>query len=229
MPAGHRHVRRAMMPSPPVIAPGTAPASGRPVRVGISQCLLGDPVRHDGGHKREPFLMGMFGQDMEWVPICPEVEAGFGVPREAMHLVGNTATPRLITIRSKKDQTARMLRYTGQRLRDLRALHLAGYVFKADSPSCGMRHVRVSARDGRLLGTGMGLFAAAFHTMFPLIPIEEEERLRDRSIREHFLERVFGYHRWQSHETLEIPSLENQPAPAMSPETPTWKNDGGIG
>ncbi len=190
---------RARPSSPRVIASGTSPASGRPVRVGISQCLLGDPVRYDGGHKREPFLADVLGQHMEWVPICPEVEAGFGIPREAMRLVGDAATPRLITIRSQKDQTARMLRYTRQRLRDLQVLHFAGYVFKKDSPSCGMRRVRVYARDGQLLGKGQGLFAAAFQKTFPLIPIEEEERLRDRSIREHFLERVSGYHRWQSH------------------------------
>ena len=53
------------------------------------------------------------------------------------------------------------------------------------------------ARDGRLLGTGKGLFAEAFQRAFPLTPVEEEGRLRDQGLREHFIERVFGYHRWQ--------------------------------
>ena len=53
------------------------------------------------------------------------------------------------------------------------------------------------ARDGHLLGTGKGLFADAFQHMFPLTPIEEEGRLQDQGLRENFIERVFGYHRWQ--------------------------------
>ncbi len=182
----------------PVIAPGSAPASERPVRVGISQCLLGEPVRYDGGHKHDRVLTDILGPYLEWVPVCPEVEAGFGVPREAMRLVGDMATPRLITLHSQQDQTARMTRYTRQRSRDLRALNLAGYVFKKNSPSCGTRRVPVYTRDGQVLGNGTGLFAGTFQKLFPLIPVEDEGRLRDRDIREHFLERVFGYHRWQT-------------------------------
>ena len=173
------------------------PASDLPVRLGISLCLLGEPVRYDGGHKRDPFLVDVLGQHVEWVPVCPEVEAGFGTPRESMRLVDDVAEPRLITVRSRHDHTDRMRRYAKQRLRDLQSLNLSGYVFKNNSPSCGSRRVRVYARDGRLLGTGKGLFADAFQRAFPLTPIEEEGRLRDPGLRENFIERVFGYHRWQ--------------------------------
>ena len=89
-----------------------------------------------------------------------------------------------------------MRRYANKRVREFRALNLSGYVFKKDSPSCGVRRVRVYARDGRLLGTGKGLFAEAFQRAFPLTPIEEEGRLLDQGLRESFIERVFGYHRW---------------------------------
>ena len=82
-------------------------------------------------------------------------------------------------------------------MRDLQSLNLSGYVFKKDSPSCGTRRVRVYTRDGHLLGTGKGLFADAFQHAFPLTPIEEEGRLQDQGLRENFIERVFGYHRWQ--------------------------------
>ena len=168
-----------------------------PVRLGISRCLLGEPVRYDGGHKRNQFLVDVLGQHVEWVPVCPEVEAGFGTPRESMRLVDNVAEPRLITIRSRHDYTGRMRRYAKTRVREFQALNLSGYVFKKDSPSCGTRRVRVYARDGNLLGTGKGLFAEAFQRAFPLTPIEEEGRLRDQGLRENFIERVFGYHRWQ--------------------------------
>ena len=172
-------------------------ASALPVRLGISRCLLGEPVRYDGGHKRNQFLVDVLGQHVEWVPVCPEVEAGFGTPREAMRLVEDVAEPHLMTVRSHQDHTGRMRRYAKTRVRELQALNLSGYVFKKDSPSCGTRRVRVYAHDGRLLGTGKGLFAEAFQGAFPLTPIEEEGRLRDQGLRENFIERVFGYHRWQ--------------------------------
>ena len=175
----------------------SALASDLPVRLGISRCLLGEPVRYDGGHKRNEFLTDVLGQHVEWVPVCPEVEAGFGTPREAMRLVDDVAEPRLLTVRSHHDYTGRMRRYANTRVRELRTVNLSGYVFKKDSPSCGTRRVRVYARDGRLLGTGTGLFAEAFQRAFPLTPIEEEGRLRDQGLREHFIERLFGYHRWQ--------------------------------
>ena len=183
-------------PKPPPPAKLT-PASDLPVRLGISLCLLGEPVRYNGGHKRDHFLMDVLGEHVEWIPVCPEVEAGFGTPRESMRLVDDVAEPRLITVRSHQDQTDRMRRYTKTRVRDLQSLNLCGYVFKKDSPSCGIRRVRVYARDSRLLGTGKGLFAEAFQRAFPLTPIEEEGRLRDQDLRENFIERVFGYHRWQ--------------------------------
>lgn len=167
------------------------------MRLGISRCLLGEPVRYNGGHKRNLFLVDVLGRHVEWVPVCPEVEAGFGTPREAMHLVDDVAEPRLITVRSRQDHTDRMRRYTQRRLRDLQSLNLSGYVFKKNSPSCGTRRVRVYTRDGNLLGTRKGLFADAFQRTFPLTPIEEEGRLRDPGLRENFIERVFGYHRWQ--------------------------------
>ena len=184
--------------TPEHLLPAEEPlGSDLPLRLGISRCLLGEPVRYDGGHKLNPFLVDVLGQHVEWVPVCPEVEAGFGTPREAMRLVDDVAEPRLLTVRSHHDYTGRMRRYSQKRLREIQTLNLSGYVFKKDSPSCGTRRVRVYARDGRLLGTGKGLFAEAFQRAFPLTPIEEEGRLRDQGLRENFIERVFGYHRWQ--------------------------------
>ncbi len=171
----------------------------QPLRLGISRCLLGEPVRYDGGHKRDQFLVDILGKHVEWVPVCPEVEAGFGTPRESMRLVDDLAEPRLITIRSGNDNTNVMRRYAKTRLQDLQSLNLSGYVFKKNSPSCGAQRVRVYTREGQGIGNGKGIFANAFQHMFPLVPIEEEDRLQDERLRENFIERVFGYHRWQSH------------------------------
>jgi len=169
-----------------------------PIRIGISRCLLGDEVRFDGGHKRDSFLADTLSRHVEWVPVCPEVEAGFGTPREAMRLVGEPTAPRLITIKTGQDHTQAMERFSHRRVRELEALDLCGYVFKKDSPSCGMERVRLYNPHGMPSKQGIGLFARAFVRHFPLLPVEEEGRLNDPILRENFIERVFCYHRWRT-------------------------------
>lgn len=56
------------------------------LKTGISRCLLGDSVRYNDGHKLDHYIKNILGQFVEFIPICPEVEAGFGIPREAMEL-----------------------------------------------------------------------------------------------------------------------------------------------
>jgi uncharacterized protein YbgA (DUF1722 family)/uncharacterized protein YbbK (DUF523 family) len=168
-----------------------------PLRLGISRCLLGDEVRFDGGHKRDHFLTDIFGRHVEWVPVCPEVEAGLGTPREAMRLIGDPRRPRLVTIRSGIDHTGALETMTERRVEELRALDLSGYVFKKDSPSCGVERVRLYNEHGMPSRNGVGIFARAFIERFPLIPVEEEGRLCDPPLRENFIERVFCYRRYQ--------------------------------
>jgi uncharacterized protein YbgA (DUF1722 family)/uncharacterized protein YbbK (DUF523 family) len=166
-----------------------------PLRLGISSCLLGQPVRFDGGHKRDAFITDILGPFVEWVPVCPEVEAGFGTPRETMRLVNTDGTVRLITRTSGEDLTARMERFSGARVRMLSKSPLHGYVLKKDSPSCGMERVKVYDRHSSPARTGQGLYATALRQRFPHLPIEEEGRLSDPRLRENFIERVFAYHR----------------------------------
>ena len=168
-----------------------------PLRLGISRCLLGDEVRFDGGHKQDRFLTDVLGRYVEWIPVCPEVEAGLGTPREAMRLVGNPHRPRLMTITSKHDHTPAMESMLDERLDSLRTLGLSGFVFKRGSPSCGIERVRVYTAQGMPSHSGVGIFAKAFRDEFPLAPIEEEGRLCDPSLRENFIERVFCYRRFQ--------------------------------
>ncbi len=168
-----------------------------PLRLGISRCLLGDEVRFDGGHKQDHFLTDVLGRYVEWVPVCPEVEAGLGTPREAMRLVGDPQHPRLVTIRSKHDHTQAMEAMIDARLDSLHTQDLSGFVFKRGSPSCGVERVRVYTAQGMPSQNGVGIFAKAFTEQFPLIPVEEEGRLCDPFLRENFIERVFCYRRFQ--------------------------------
>ena len=167
----------------------------RPIRIGISSCLLGEPVRFDGGHKRDPFLTETFGAFVEWVPVCPEVECGFGTPRESMRLVRVDNGVRLLTVRTAVDLTDRMVEYARRRVAALDAEDLSGYVLKKDSPSCGMDRVKIYSTRGVPERSGRGIFAARLVERFPSLPVEEEGRLSDARLRENFIERVFAYWR----------------------------------
>jgi uncharacterized protein YbgA (DUF1722 family)/uncharacterized protein YbbK (DUF523 family) len=167
----------------------------RPIRIGISACLLGEQVRFDGSHKRDAFLTGTFGRFVEWVPVCPEVECGLGTPREAMRLVRVEPRVRLVTVKSGTDLTGVMERFSRSRVSALGAENLSGYVLKKDSPSCGLERVKVYDRHGSPVRSGRGLFAAALVEAHPHLPVEEEGRLADPRLRDNFVERVFAYWR----------------------------------
>src|SRR4051812_21716746 len=170
-------------------------SSSRPIRVGISACLLGESVRYDGGHKRDPFLTETLGRFVEWVPVCPEVECGLGTPRESMRLVRVAHDVRLLTVKTGVDLTAQLARFTRSRVVELAGEDLSGFVLKKDSPSCGLERVKVYERHGAPTRTGRGLFAAALVEAMPNLPVEEEGRLSDPRIRDNFVERVFAYWR----------------------------------
>jgi uncharacterized protein YbgA (DUF1722 family)/uncharacterized protein YbbK (DUF523 family) len=173
------------------------PAKDRPV-LGISSCLLGNPVRYDGGHKLDRLLADGFGPFVSWIAVCPETECGLQVPREAMRLVGVTGPPRLVTVRTGEDMTDRMLKWTGGKLEALGKADLSGFVFKSRSPSSAMRDAKRYGASGVASAKGPGLFAAAFMERFPMVPVEDEGRLNDAGIRENFIERIFTYRRWKS-------------------------------
>jgi uncharacterized protein YbgA (DUF1722 family)/uncharacterized protein YbbK (DUF523 family) len=169
-----------------------------PIRIGISQCLLGEPVRYDGGHKRDRFLTDLFGPHVEYHPVCPEVEMGMGIPREAVRLEGDPESPRMVGVRSGEEHGAAMRRFSRQRVRELGDLDLCGYVLKKGSPSCGMERVKLYPEGGGAPSTkGVGLFARELMKRYPLLPVEEEGRLHDPVLRENFIERVFAYRRWK--------------------------------
>jgi uncharacterized protein YbgA (DUF1722 family)/uncharacterized protein YbbK (DUF523 family) len=167
------------------------------IRIGVSGCLLGQNVRFDGGHKLDRFITDTLGQYVEFVPVCPETECGLGVPREAMRLVGDIRSPRLVTVRTHVDHTERMLAWAGKRVTELEREDLCGFIFKSDSPSSGMERVKVYNEKGMPEKKGVGLFARTFMEHFPLIPVEEEGRLHDPRLRENFIESIFTLKRWR--------------------------------
>jgi uncharacterized protein YbbK (DUF523 family) len=167
--------------------------SGRP-RVGISACLLGDKVRHDGGDKRDAFLVEILGQEVDWVRVCPEVEVGMGTPRETLHLVRENGRVRMKTTATATDYTAAMEAWAARRLEELARQNLSGYVLKKNSPSCGPTEIAIYDSSGARVEQGAGLFAEALMRRFPGLPVEDEGRLTQPDVREAFVRRVFEWH-----------------------------------
>lgn len=169
------------------------------IRVGVSSCLLGQEVRFDSGHKHDRYVTDVLGAHFEFVSVCPEVEVGMGIPREAVRLVrrsdGNAGEIRMLGVRSATDHTDAMRRFARRRVAALADSGINGYILKKGSPSCGMERVRTYTAKGMPAPSDRGLFAAALMEAMPQLPIEEEGRLGDAVLRENFIEKVFAYSR----------------------------------
>ncbi|MCL4191204.1 MAG: DUF523 and DUF1722 domain-containing protein [Thermoguttaceae bacterium] len=172
----------------------------KPVRVGVSACLLGTAVRFNGGHQRSNYIAESLSHFVQYVPVCPEVEIGLGTPREAIRLRRSHAGGplQLVGSRTGTDHTEAMQQYSSRKLDQLDTLNLSGYIFAKNSPTCGVHRVRVYDQNGVPSRDGRGLFAAAVVERWPLLPVEEDGRLNDPQIRESFLHRIFAYHRAKS-------------------------------
>lgn len=166
------------------------------IRIGISSCLLGESVRYDGGHKHNGYITDSLGKFFEFVPFCPEVAIGMGVPRAPVRLVKLAGVVRARGVRDPAlDVTGPLADYAERVAPGL--AHLSGYILKKGSPSCGMERVRLVTSKGAPAGTAAGVYAARLMQLHPQLPFEEEGRLMDPMLRENFIERVFVYHRWQ--------------------------------
>lgn len=167
------------------------------IKIGISRCLLGEKVRYDSGHKHDRFITNTLGRHLEWVPVCPEVECGLPVPREAMRLNGDPSSVRLITIMTGIDHTERMKVWSSNRLKELEREDLCGFIFKSRSPACGIRSLKIYNENSISSRKGVGIFARAFMDCLPILPVEDNERLSNRELMENFIGRVFVFRRWR--------------------------------
>lgn len=165
------------------------------LRIGLSACLLGQNVRFDGGHSRNRLLMDTAAKFAEFIPVCPEVEAGLGVPRPTIRLQRDSGLVKLVRPSDGEDLTAQMRAWAERRVAQIAGMNLSGFVLKKDSPSCGMERVRVYDQNGSPARDGRGIFADVLMQRLPLLPVEEDGRLHDARIRENFFERVFAYDR----------------------------------
>ncbi|MHA6494066.1 YbgA family protein [Pseudomonas borbori] len=175
----------------------TASLSSPKPKLGISACLLGAEVRFNGGHKESRLCSRTLSDYFDFVPFCPEVAIGMGIPREPIRLVGAPETPRAVgSVRPELDVTAPLAAY-GEKVAG-ETDDLCGYIFMQQSPSCGLERVKVYQEGGRPSEhKGRGIFAQAFCARRPDLPVEEDGRLNDPILRENFITRVFAYAEWQ--------------------------------
>lgn len=170
----------------------------QPLRLGISTCLLGEPVRYDGGHCQDRYLTGVLGRWVEWVSVCPEAELGMGIPRPSLRLQQSDEGVRIVTPSSGEDWTDRMNDFAERRIEEAGIGSLDGYVLKKSSPSCGLARLKVYIKDMPGERNGVGVFAAKLMELCPQLPLEEEGRLNDPVLRQNFVERIFGRNRWRA-------------------------------
>ena len=165
------------------------------ILVGISSCLLGEEVRHNGSHKLHSYIVSTLGQYFDFRAFCPEMSIGLGVPRAPIRIVNIDEKIRVVGSKNPDvDVTDKLIESANQQ----RSWHknLYAYIVKKDSPSCGMERVKVYKKDAPMR-TGTGLYTQVLMENFPDLPVEEEGRLGDPCLRENFIKRVFIYKRWR--------------------------------
>lgn len=164
------------------------------IPLGVSQCLLGEKVRFDGGHKRNHFLTDVLSELVEFRSVCPEVAIGLGIPRKPIRLVLANGETRVLGVENPElDVTEALVaqaEHAAEQMPDI-----CGYVFMQNSPSCGVFAMKRYLPNGYSIDRqGRGAYAKRLMELMPLLPVEEAGRLNDVGLRENFLTRVFAYH-----------------------------------
>jgi uncharacterized protein YbbK (DUF523 family) len=167
------------------------------ITLGVSSCLLGERTRYDGAHTRDQFVTSVLGKWVEFVSVCPEIECGFGVPREPLRLVGDPKSPCLISVHTGQDYTPLMLRWARKRMVTLKKQDIWGFILKSKSPSCGIERVKVYDKNGAAINKGRGLFALVFSEHLPRVPIVDEKGIHNSKTFKNFIGKIFVFRRWR--------------------------------
>ncbi|MCG7496209.1 DUF523 and DUF1722 domain-containing protein [Vibrio sp. Of7-15] len=162
------------------------------IQVGVSACVLGHPVRFDGGHKRHRFTVEELSEFFNFTPLCPEVSIGLTVPRPTIRLVKKGEHTELVATKDPSIiYTENMNRFCDKHIPTLE--DMCGYIVCAKSPTCGMERVKLYRENGHTIPGGtMGMFTQKLIDNMPWLPVEEDGRLQDPVLRENFIFRVFA-------------------------------------
>ena len=158
--------------------------------IGISSCLLGNKVRFDGGHKKNKIINGELLKYFSFLPFCPEVAIGLGVPRQTIRHVERENIIEVVNPKTNENHSKKMRHYA----HSISNQEFDGFLFKKDSPSCGAFRVKTFHPNGQKLhSNGVGAFAEQIMKNFPNMPLEEEGRVNDIGLKNNFINRVIMY------------------------------------
>lgn len=160
-------------------------------RIVVSKCLGLEHCRYDGSIIPEPIVSAL-REWVELIPICPEMELGLGAPRPPVRLVRVGDKIRLVQPATGRDLTEAMQAFASSFLDSLPPVE--GFILKNRSPSCGIKDAKVYAgmEQAPTVAVGPGMFGRAVCARFPDLAVEDEGRLTNRALREHFFTRVFA-------------------------------------
>ena len=159
-------------------------------RIVVSKCLEFDTCRYNGLSINDSVVRSLKDY-VEFFPVCPEVEIGLGTPRDPIRLINKNNQIKLVQPTTKKDLTKKMQNFSNKFLEKLASVD--GFILKNRSPSCGVFGIKVydDIEKPSVKFKDKGLFAKSIFHYFPNFPIEEEGRLKNREIREHFFTAIF--------------------------------------
>jgi uncharacterized protein YbgA (DUF1722 family)/uncharacterized protein YbbK (DUF523 family) len=161
-------------------------------RILVSKCLGFDACRYDGGIIKDDFIKRLKDY-VDFEVVCPEVEMGLSVPRQAVRMIKQDDF-KLVASLSGEDHTGLMKAYLDKKSKVLDQTTYHGAILKSRSPSCGIKDVKVYKSHGKvpcLEEKTAGMFGGFLTSHFPFLAVEDEGRLKNYNIREHFLTRVF--------------------------------------
>jgi uncharacterized protein YbgA (DUF1722 family) len=166
------------------------------IKLGVSACLLGQVVRWNGGHARDRYLTDILGKYVEYMPVCPEVECGMGVPRETLRLVGDPDNPNLVTSKTNIDHTDRMNQWARKKVEELEKENLVDFhtrhklLIMSHSPS----H---SQMMGKLVAGGKDLFIKDLFTQYETLLMEALRLKTTFKKNMNVLQHIMGYFKKQ--------------------------------
>jgi len=165
--------------------------------MGIGSCLAGNAVRYNGQANSPNQYVRSICAQFEMRSFCPEMGVGMGVPRPPIYLVGGNRSVRVLDVQTHcNDYTEQLGNYANTVLS--LAPQLCAYILVKGSPSCGYEHVKRHSDNGdHLASDQQGIFARALAASDPLLPLEDDERLQDSTLRESFITRAYAYHDWK--------------------------------
>ena len=162
------------------------------IKIAVSSCWLGEAVRYDGTDKHIKYLTTELASKYNLVSLCPEMAIGMGVPRPPIHRVMIKGKIQVRGIDNPAMEVTEALQNYAHAVVQ-QHMDICGYIFKKDSPSCGIKNVKLMNPQGVYERTGPGLYAEGIMSALPSLPIIDEEEFMDKKLRELFLHDVVLY------------------------------------